>query len=297
MRTKAEIALILATFFWGLTFPFIKIVVQEISPSSLVFLRGLIATLIFAPFIILLKNNRDNIIKLIPIGFVLGFLYYVSYLSQAIGLQTITSGRSAFITNLSVIFVPLLSPLFGRGLPTKNDLISCIIAIFGIYFLTNPFSKSGLAPGDFWTLLTAVGFSFQIHILQWAMDRNAYPTVYAFLQVAFISAFSLLFLPYGNLRTHLFPTSTAAIFAITYLGVFAMVLTTWIQTRFQNQTTPERASVIYIIEPVFACFFGFLILNEKMSFQNFLGGSLIIIAVMWTYVYSLIQKILRYKIQ
>ena len=291
MRTKAEIALVLATLFWGLTFPFIRIVVREISPLQLVFLRGAIAALLFLPFVLLIKSNRKNFLQLLPIGAILGILYFVSYYAQSIGLQTISSGRSAFITNLSVIFVPLLSPIFKRGLPNKNDLISCIIAICGIYFLTNPFNKSGIQIGDIWTLVTAVCFSFQIHILQWAIEHKPFAEIYAFWQVAFIAIFSLSLMPFLSSGPHFFPSTPKAIYALVYLGVIAMVLTTWLQTRYQRYTSPERAAVIYIIEPVFACFFGFLLLDETMSAKNLFGGFLIIFAVLWSYIFKFMKNL------
>lgn len=283
-RTKAEIALICAAVMWGLTFPFIRIVIKEITPLQLVFFRGLFAALIFLPFVLLSRVNRDYFFKTLPIGALLGILYFTSYYTQSIGLQTIPSGRSAFITNLSVIFVPFLSPFFRRGWPSRNDAISCMIAMVGIYFLTNPFRHAGLKPGDFYTIITAISFSFQIHILQWAVEKNPFPTLYAFWQVAFIGLFSGILLPFSKMEHSYLSMSPLAILSLIYLILVGMVLTTWLQSRYQSDTTPERATVIYIIEPIFACFFGYLILNESMSMRNLFGGFLIIVAVLWTYI-------------
>ena len=100
-RIKAEIALVFATLLWGLTFPFVRIVLQEISPAALVFWRGFIAAFVFFIFVYLKKDGIKIAIKLAPYGLILGFLYFTSYITQTIGLQIIESGRSAFITNLS----------------------------------------------------------------------------------------------------------------------------------------------------------------------------------------------------
>ncbi|MES2613816.1 MAG: DMT family transporter [Bdellovibrionota bacterium] len=296
LRTKGELALLLATFIWGLTFPFIRIVLQEMHSLQLVFLRGIIAGLIFLPFILLIKQNKKNLIRLLPMGAILGILYFTSYFSQAIGLETISSGRSAFITNLSVIFVPLLSPLFKRGSPSRNDIISCVIALCGMYFLCNPFGQTGINIGDFWTLLTAICFSIQIHSLQWAMEYKPFPLIYSFWQVTFVGLFSLIFMPFYKSNIYTTHISTGAILALIYLAVIAMVLATWIQSRYQGYTSPERAAVIYIIEPVFACFFGYIILNETMSVPNLFGGFLIIFAVLWVYIVKLFYKIRKDKI-
>ena len=289
-KTRGELALFLASLMWGLTFPFVRIIIQEISPLQLVFLRGIIAALIFLPFIILIKNNRNHVFKLLPYGVILGALYFTSYYSQSVGLETISSGRSAFITNLSVIFVPLLSPFFKRGMPSRHDIVSCLIAMGGIYFLTNPLSESGLKIGDFYTLITAIAFSFQVHILQHAYEKNPMGLIYAFWQVAFIAIFASIFMPIAHVNITSMPSSTMGIIALIYLGVIAMVLTTWLQTRYQGYTTPERAAVIYIVEPVFACIFGYILLNETMTIANLIGGLLIIIAVFWNYIIKFIKS-------
>lgn len=291
LRTKSEIALIVATILWGLTFPFIRIVLKEITPLQLVFLRGLIAAFVFLPFVIFIKNNRNQVLKVFPIGALLGFLFFASYLTQSIGLQTISSGRSAFITNLSVIFVPLLSPLFKRGSPSRNDIFSCFIAICGIYFLSSPISKSTINVGDLWTLLTAVCFSFQIHTLQWAMEHKPNATNYAFWQVTFVMFFSSLFLPFSESPKIYLPHSLGAILALLYLAIVAMVFTTWLQSKYQCNTSPERATVIYIAEPLIASIFGYILLNETMSIINIFGGFLIIVAVLWNYIINFLKRI------
>lgn len=291
-RTRAEGALVLATFLWGLTFPFIRISLTELSPLMLLLLRACMAALVFLPFVLLVKKNRSQLPKLIPVGAILGSLYFCSYLSQTIGLQTITSARSAFLTNLSVVFVPLLSPLFRRGMPNRNDLISCLIALVGMFLLTNPTGEGGFARGDLWTLVCAFCFTLQIHVLQIAMGKFHNETLFSFLQVVFISCFSLFFIPVTGAAFTL-PQNMHVIGAVFYLGAIGMVCTTWLQTRYQYLTTPERASVIYILEPVFAGVFAFFLLNEHMSFRAMLGGAVIIFSVLYVYFVKMVRNLLK----
>lgn len=291
VRMKAEIFLVLATLIWGLTFPFIRIVLLDITPSMLVFLRGAMAAIILSFFVFANVENRKIILKLMPFGFLLGFLYYASYFTQTLGLQTITSGRSAFLTNITVVFVPLLSPIFKTGKFEQNDMISCVIALLGMFFLTNPMNQGGFKVGDFWTILCAFLFSLQIQLLHVAMWRYPRSSVaFAFLQLFFLTFFASFSLPFTEIK-NLFHMNIFSISALVYLGVVAMVLTTWIQSRYQHQTSPERASLIYVLEPVFACIFGFIILNEKMTFFSLFGGFLMIMAVIWIYFLKLFKKI------
>lgn len=284
-RTSAELALIFATFIWGLTFPFVRIVVAEISPIVLNFWRGTAASFIFALFVFQTKEQRKLMLKMLPAGCILGLFFYISYLTQATGLQTITSGRSAFITNLSVVLVPLLSPLFKNGRPSKNDIISSCIACVGLVLLTDPLSQTGMRIGDFWTILTALGFSIQIHLLQIYMDKFKAYGIMSFVQMLFIAIFSILCMPFArqNNTFAFLPTSVEGIYSLLFLAVFATASTTWLQARYQHDTTAERAAVIYVLEPVFATIFGFFILHESMSVLSFVGASVMVFSVFWIF--------------
>lgn len=282
LQAKAELGLAGVALLWGLTFPFIRIALTELTSLHLLLLRSAIASLVFLPFILATKENRKRIWKYLPYGTLLGILFFFSYFTQSIGLETIASGRSAFLTNLSIIFVPFLSPLFKCGFPTKNDLISAGIALCGLFLLTNPLQNHGISSGDMWTVVCALLYSLQIHILQIAMRKKPNALMYAFWQIMLISVCSLAWLPFTHTSTPIFPVSAKAMWSIIYLGVIGMSFSVWMQTKFQQHTSPERASVIYILEPLCATFFGFIILNETLSLKNICGAGFIVAAVLWT---------------
>lgn len=289
-RMKAELALMIATLVWGLTFPFIRIVLSDLTPAMIVFFRGGVSSLILAVFVFSNPQHRRILFKLIPIGFCLGVLYYVSYFFQSIGLQTISSGRSAFLTNLTVVFVPLLSPLFKTGKLSKQDVISCAIALIGMFLLTNPLGQQGFATGDLWSILCAFSFAVQIQFLHVAMWRYPHASLpIAFLQLLFLTLCASFFLPFTQTK-NLFHMSVMSLVALGYLSVVAMVITTWIQTKYQHQTTPERASIIYILEPAFASLFGFLLLGETMTTVALIGGVLMILSVLWPYGLKILKR-------
>ena len=292
-RFRAELALVLLALIWGLTFPVTRIVVAEMSSFSLVFFRTLLATLILLPFVFLKKEDRKLFLKFLPFGVILGLLGYFSYLFQTFGLETISSGRSAFLTNLTIVFVPLLSPIFQKMLPTKNDVISIIFALIGLVLLTSPFEEGGLSIGDFWTILCAVTFSMHIHMIQIFVKKYRNGKIFAFLEIMFMCIFAATLLPFSSANSDFLPTSLKAYGALFYLGAISMVGTTLLQANFQCKTTPERASLIYILEPVFAIFFGYVILHESMTSKALFGGFLMIFAVVWVYFFQLGKNLIK----
>jgi drug/metabolite transporter (DMT)-like permease len=70
------------------------------------------------------------------------------------------------------------------------------------------------------------------------------------------------------------------LWALGYLTLLATVVTTYVQTRFQRDTTPTRAAIIYTIEPVWASLLGYALLQESLGVLGILGGGLIIAGIL-----------------
>jgi hypothetical protein len=119
------IVLLLVTLVWGATFPVIKVVTSQLSGIEVSALRFLAAAVILAPSAMQARWNtwRD--------GAVLGAVALVSYVAQAYGLEFISSNRSAFLTSLNVLMVPLLGIALGAR-PSLVTLIAACVACGGI---------------------------------------------------------------------------------------------------------------------------------------------------------------------
>jgi drug/metabolite transporter (DMT)-like permease len=101
-------ALLFVTLVWGATFPVLKLATARLSGVEISAVRFLIAAFCMLPWT--LRASRQAWVY----GAVLGALVLVSYVAQAYGLQFISSNRSAFLTSLNVLMVPLLGLAFGN---------------------------------------------------------------------------------------------------------------------------------------------------------------------------------------
>ena len=66
---------------------------------------------------------------------------------------------------------------------------------------------------------------------------------------------------------------------LTFAGIVAVGLGFTLQLVAQRHTTAASAALILSLESVFAAFFGWLLLDEKLSFIGFIGCSLIFISI------------------
>ncbi len=272
----ATFAFIVMTVFWGMTFPLIRVAVQTVSPSQFVFYRFGIALLLMVP-VIIFKLRKATIPRgfgqLVIVGLILGVINWVSLQSQTIGLQYVESGRAAFLTGTYVVLVPFLSYLFGLGSAKPIDYFAALGALCGLFIFADP-STQGFCEGDLWILLCAFMYAVYIVVLQKWVTNDADPTMLAFFQLVGLFAGSGACV---LVRSETFvPLNLAALAGILFCGIFATIGTTWIQARYQRETTPERVALIFSLEPVFAAAFGYLMLGEQLSLRAMLGCAVIL---------------------
>jgi drug/metabolite transporter (DMT)-like permease len=262
------------TLIWGGTFAIVKIGMLDVSPILLIAIRFIIAVTFF-----LAVFNR----KLFPIplslvakGSILGFFLFLGFVTQNIGLTITTASKSAFITSMMVIFVPFLQFIIERRAPKVGNIVGIIIVVVGLWFLTAP-TGSEFNTGDALTLVCAVVFALYIVYLD-VISREMTAERLTFLQMASTAVFSIV--ATVLFEDTYFRVSTQSVLSLVYLTAFATILTLYMQTRFQKDTTPTRAVVIFSIEPVFASIIAWWLLSEHLGELGILGAALIIAGVL-----------------
>ncbi|MCB1169890.1 MAG: DMT family transporter [Leptospiraceae bacterium] len=74
--------------------------------------------------------------------------------------------------------------------------------------------------------------------------------------------------------------------SLLYLAIPATIGTVLLQVRFQKETSPARASLLYAMEPVFAGIFAFVILGQFLGWAESLGALLIVLGVIVSEAFS-----------
>jgi drug/metabolite transporter (DMT)-like permease len=262
------------TVVWGSTFSIVKVAMQDISPVLFIALRFLLAgTLIGLAF-------RRRIFPLtrpaIQKGCLLGLFLFLGFVPQNIGLTMTTASKSAFITGMMVVFVPLLQIVVERRAPKLGNVLGVLVVSLGLWFLTSP-SEAAFNAGDALMVVCAILFAVYIVYLD-VVSREMNTEQLVFLQMVSTGAFS--WITVALFEPPVFTVSSRSISALLYLTVFATVLTTYVQTRYQKETTPTRAVIIFSVEPVVAAIIAYFLLGERMGALGIFGGALIVAGVL-----------------
>jgi drug/metabolite transporter (DMT)-like permease len=286
--TLAHILLLGVVAVWGATFALVKDSLNDASPLLFNLLRMTLAAIALA--IINRRHLRSITRPTLAAGAVVGLFLATGYQFQTAGLARTTAAKSAFITGLVVVFVPLLTAIptlrpASTHAPRWTALLGALFAFSGLLFLTTPtgttasnlFTSIGL--GDLLTLVCALAFAGHLLSLAHTSSRIPIPQL-ATLQIAFAALFMLLTLPLGGpIYLSLTPRLITAL-AITSLLATAAAFT--IQSWAQQHLPPTHTALLLTLEPVFAWLISFLFLHERLNHRSLAGAALILTGILIT---------------
>jgi drug/metabolite transporter (DMT)-like permease len=272
---QADLALIAATFIWGSTFTVVKNSLAQISPILLVALRFWIATALLLAF--MPGQIRKISGKSLRQGLFLSVVLAGGFIFQTLGLRTTSPSLSAFMTGLSVLLVPWLGFVFFRHRPSPQTIAGVVLATLGLYLLLVNISDMKIGSGDMLTLICAVLFGFQILFVGRFVAVTDYRQL-ILLEVAGTAILSTILIPFMETPFLIWNSSLALYFFIT--GVLATALAFYVQARAQQFTTPNRAALIFSLEPFFAALFAYWILGQVLTVREWIGGALILAGIL-----------------
>ncbi|QCE35810.1 DMT family transporter [Acetobacteraceae bacterium] len=233
-------------------------------------LGGILTAFIF--FRSVLQITRKDLVA----GFITGSMAFLGQALQTVGLETITVSQSAFLTALYVPLVPLFQWIVFRKPIGIFSLLGVLFAFAGLVIISMPTgAKFSLGIGDILTLLSAVAIAFEIVLIS-KFSKGVSIVNFAIIQLLVCGGWGIAAMPPMG---EAFPAvSLGWIWPVLFLGgasVGIQLGMTWAQ----KTISASRAAVIYAGEPVWGAFFGRLA-GDRLPFSAFVGGALIVLAVL-----------------
>jgi drug/metabolite transporter (DMT)-like permease len=297
---KAHLLLLAATFVWGSTFIVIKSALANASPLVFNAVRMVIAALILC--IIFFRQLRQLPSGALRAGVELGTLMWLGYEFQTAGLLYTTASKSAFLTGISVVLVPVLLRIFWHRHVNRFTQAGVAFAFIGLYFLCVPAAQGvslatlshaplslatlnhaalglfSLNRGDLLTLGCALAFAFQIIVLGRSAQRYGFAQLVP-IEISSCALWMLISIPiadrHGFIRFT--PTVMAALAVTALLGTVACFI---VQAWAQRFTPPTHTALIFSLEPVFAGLTSYVVIGERLGFRALLGAALILAGVL-----------------
>ena len=272
---KYNICMFIATIFFGMTYVLTKICLNYSTELHIISFRFLIAFVI--SLIFLQRKIFPLKIKEILYSLILSVLLFMVFITMTIGVKYTTATNASFLISLSVIFIPFFSWIFNKEKPKKSIFIVLIIALIGIMLLTLD-KNLEFHIGDILCLICSLLFSFHVLITE-RFVKNNNPITLGVLQFGGVAILS--FLVQYPIEKFTLPKNEKFWISLMILSVFCTALAYIIQTVSQKKLSSTLIGLILSLEPIFSGIFGYFILNEYLSPQQYMGAFLLLISIIY----------------
>lgn len=273
----ARLGLLFTAFIWGLSFVVQRQVTSCIGPFAFNFIRFFIAAGMLVPvskYIFETKPTLPSKYSAWYGGALCGFFMFTGAVLQQAGLAHTTASKTAFITALYIVIVPICGLFFNHRL-SFLAVLGVSTSVYGTILLTNVGSAS-LNYGDFLILCSSFCWAAQILAMAYFAPRHPCIKISAiqfFVAGVLNGICTIFFEPLTLEMIH------QSLLPILYAGVFTLGIGFTLQTVFQRVLPPTETSLILSTEMIFASICGYFILGEKFSTPEFMGVVFITIGI------------------
>lgn len=291
---RGNIYLLLAAFLWGTTFVAQLVGMDGIGPFTYGMGRYIIGFLVVLLMWQCFSKQRarakaeGTYLSGWKYGLGAGCIMFIASAFQQIALLFTTAGKTAFITCLYIIFVPIFARLIGKVIRLENWL-GAIIAVIGLYCLSVQ-GALDLNYGDVLALICSVFWACHILFIDRYAERAdnieisaAQLGVCAVLNTIF--CFALEDFTWGDIW--------AAAIPILYAAVLSSGVAFTLQIMGQKTADPAPAAVIMSLESVFGVLGGWLILDERMAGVEIIGCVLMLAGMLVTQSRVILKKYIK----
>lgn len=266
---QARLCLLLTAFVWGSTFVAQRLAADLVGPHTYNATRFLLGVLTVSPLLFFMKQTPPSQKARCPIiwtSLLLGFLLFLGVSLQQYAIAYTTASKAAFLTALYIVIVPALGLFIGQPISLLALAgVLCSVTGAGLLSLKESFIPSY---GDEIILISTLFWALHIILLS-AISKQYNPFKLAIGQFLGCAVFSGIAAFWSE------PLSWTAIenswLFIVWGGVLSVGLGFTGQLLGQRKLPATQASLIMSLEIVFAGIMGYLILDERLNYQEIIG--------------------------
>ncbi|MGN4447471.1 DMT family transporter [Bacillus cereus group sp. MYBK79-1] len=281
------ICLSLAASIWGGMYVVSKYVLDFIPPLTLVWLRFIIA---FVVLYFILKTAEKKQKKKITIRkkdwllFAwIGFIgYFISITCQFIGTKLSDAHTGSLVTSATPAFMVIFAAIILKEKLTARRLLSTIIATIGVIIVIGWDIEIGsyfigtiilVGAAITWALL-----SIYVKIASARFSSLVITTYAIFFSLFFITPFMIWEFQSSSIE-HM---NMYVLLGILYLGIVSTAGAFFLWNKGLELMDASIGSLFFFFQPIVGSLLGWLLLNETLNSNFFIGGILIVCSVFIT---------------
>ena len=277
MQMRGTLMLLAASFFWGTTFVAQILGMDGLGPYTYAAFRFALGTLFMWGLWFAYRGKRATEKRAgtfrsgFRAGIPVGAAMFVGVTLQQVALLYTTAGKTAFITTIYIVLVPLAALLLGQRVRAAQ-WGGAVLAFAGVYFLS-AYGEITINTGDLLVLICSFFWMAQILLID-RFARAVDPIELCFMEMIVCTLGSAVFA--ALYESFVWGDVVRAALPILYAGLFSCGVAYTCQILGQAYVEPTQAAILMATEAVFAAAAGWLILGETMSGIQIMGCILLL---------------------
>ena len=269
--------LLAASFFWGTTFVAQILGMEGLGPYTYAAARFALGVLFIGALWFLYRDKRAEQRRVgtfrsgFRAGIPVGLAMFVGVTLQQVALLYTTAGKTAFITTVYIVLVPLAAVLLGQRVRAVQ-WGGAVLAFAGVYFLS-AHGETTINTGDLLVLICSFFWMAQILLIdRYARAVDAIELCFTQMIVCTIGSAVLAAIHESFAWSDIW----SAAVPILYAGLFSCGVAYTCQILGQAYVEPTQAAILMSTEAIFAAVAGWIVLGETMSGVQLLGCALLL---------------------
>ena len=277
MHLRGTLMLLAASFFWGTTFVAQILGMEGLGPYTYAAARFALGVLFIGALWFLYRDKRAEQRRAgtfrsgFRAGIPVGLAMFVGVTLQQVALLYTTAGKTAFITTVYIVLVPLAAVLLGQRVRAVQ-WGGAVLAFAGVYFLS-AHGETTINTGDLLVLICSFFWMAQILLIdRYARAVDAIELCFMQMIVCTVGSAALA----AIYESFAWSDIWGAAVPILYAGLFSCGVAYTCQILGQAYVEPTQAAILMSTEAIFAAVAGWIILGETMSGVQLLGCALLL---------------------
>ena len=269
--------LLAASFFWGTTFVAQILGMEGLGPYTYAAARFALGVLFIGALWFLYRDKRAEQRRAgtfrsgFRAGIPVGLAMFVGVTLQQVALLYTTAGKTAFITTVYIVLVPLAAVLLGQCVRAVQ-WGGAVLAFAGVYFLS-AHGETTINKGDLLVLICSFFWMAQILLIdRYARAVDAIELCFMQMIICTIGSAVLA----AIYESFAWSDIWGAAVPILYAGLFSCGVAYTCQILGQAYVEPTQAAILMSTEAIFAAVAGWIVLGETMSGVQLLGCALLL---------------------
>ena len=280
-KVLGSILLSLAACIWGGMFVVVKIIVGEIHPIQLVWLRYLVAIVFLLGFSIIRREKWHvdwHDLKLILLIGIIGNT--ISIVTQETGTWLSSAQTGAVITSATPTFMVIFAWLILKEKLTRVKIISVVMATLGVVMIVGiHLTGNNILWGVLSLIIAALTWALMSVLVKKVTSYSALQTTILSTTVAIVCLTPVVLIhPASLISINFFEPKV--ILCLLYLGAISTAAAFVMWNQGLTMVNASVSGLFFLLQPIVGTLLGWLLLGESISW-GFVIGTILILGSVW----------------